>query len=112
MHGAEARGSAGRKKVNECSLSEVFKNLVQVSRMDRVRNEEVRRGTAIKSELTSRVDPGVFTWFGHVERMNEYRMSRMVLMTEISGGRVRCRPRFGWMDDLGQQRDDCRMRER
>ena len=35
-----------------------------------------------------------------VERMNEYRMARRVLMAEVSGGRVRGRPRLGWMDGV------------
>ena len=37
---------------------------------------------------------------GQVERMDEYRMARRVLMADISGGRVRGRPRLGWMDVL------------
>ena len=36
----------------------------------------------------------------HVERMDEYRMSRRLLMAEVSGGRVRGRPRLGWMDGV------------
>ena len=32
--------------------------------------------------------------------MDEYRMARKVLMAEVSGGRVRGRPRLGWMDDV------------
>ena len=39
-------------------------------------------------------------WFGHVERMDEYRMARRVLMAEVSGGWVRWRPRLGWMDGV------------
>ena len=35
-----------------------------------------------------------------VERMDEYRMARRVLMAEVSGGRVRGRPRLGWMDGV------------
>ena len=34
----------------------------------------------------------------HVERMDEYRMGRRVLMAKVSGGRVRGRPRLGLMD--------------
>ena len=30
--------------------------------------------------------------------MDEYRMAKTVLMAEVSGRRVRVRPRFGWMD--------------
>ena len=34
----------------------------------------------------------------NVERMDEYRMARRVLMVEVNGGRVRGRQRLGWMD--------------
>ena len=68
--------------------------------MDRVRNEEVRRRAGIERELVSRGDQRVLRWFGHVERMDEYHMARRVLMAEVSGGRVRRRPRLGWMDGV------------
>ena len=32
--------------------------------------------------------------------MDEYRLARRVLMAEVSGGRVRGRPRLGWMDGM------------
>ena len=49
--------------------------------------------------------------FGHVERMDEYRMTRRVLMAEVSAERVRGRPRIGWMNGvkatlIPQQRND------
>ena len=69
-------------------------------RMDRVRNEQVRRRAGIERELASRADQRVLRWFGHMERMDEYRMARMVLMAEVSGGRVRGRPRLGWIDGV------------
>ena len=77
----------------------------------RVRNEEVRRRAGIEMELASRADQRVFRWFRHVERMDYYRMARRVLMAEVSGGRIRGRPRLGWMDGacegaLRQQRND------
>ena len=68
--------------------------------MDRVRNEEVRRRAGIEREFASRTGQGVLRWFGHVERMDVYRMARSELMAEVSGGRVRGRPRLGWMDGV------------
>ena len=68
--------------------------------MDRVRNEEVHRRAGIENELASRADQTVLRWFGHVERMDEYRMAKRVLMVEVSGGRVPGRPRLGWMDSV------------
>ena len=68
--------------------------------MDRVRNEEVRWKDGIEKELASRADQRVLRWHGHVERMDEYRMARRALIAEVSGGRVRGRPRLGWMDGV------------
>ena len=68
--------------------------------MERFRNEGVRRRAGIERELASRADQRVLKWFGHVERMDEYRMVRRVLMAEVSGGRVRGRPRLGRMDGV------------
>ena len=68
--------------------------------MNRVWSEEVCRRAGIKRELASRANQRVLRWFGHVERMDEYRMARKVLMKKISGGRVQGRPRLGWMDGV------------
>ena len=100
LYGAEAWGmrSAERRKVNVLEMK-CLRSLVGVSQMDRVRNEEVRRRAGIERELASRADQRALRWFGHVERMDEYRMARRVLMPK-SVGRVRGRPRLGWMDGV------------
>ena len=70
----------------------------------------MRRRAGIERELASRADQRVLRWFGHVERMDDYRMARKVLMAKVSGGRVRGRQRSGWIDGvkvLRQQRNDC-----
>ena len=41
-----------------------LRTLVGVSRMDRVRNEEVRRRAGIETELASRADQRVLKWLG------------------------------------------------
>ena len=71
---------------------------LQVSRMDRFRKEDVRRRAGIERELASIADQRVLRWFGHVERMDEFRIARRVLMAEVSRGQARGRPRLGWMD--------------
>ena len=101
LYGAETWSlrSAERRKVNVLEIK-CLRSLVGVSRMDRVRNEELRRRAGIERELASRADQRVLRWFGHVERLDEYRMARKVLMAEVSGGQVRGRPRLGWMDGV------------
>ena len=70
--GAEAWGlrSAERRKVNVLEMK-CLRSLVGVSRMDRVRNEEVRRRAGIEIELASRAEQRVLKLFVHVERMDQ-----------------------------------------
>ena len=65
--------------------------------MDRVRNEEVHMRAGIERELANNADQRVLRWFEHVERMDEHRMARRVLMAEVSRERVRGRPRLSCM---------------
>ena len=60
----------------------------------------MRRRAGIERELASRADQRVSRWFGHVERMDDCSMARRVLMAEVSEGRVRGRPRLGWIDGV------------
>ena len=52
-----------------------LRSLVGLLRMDRFINEEVRMRAGIERELASRANLRVLRWFGHVERINEYRMA-------------------------------------
>ena len=89
--------------------------------MDGVGNKEVRRRAGIEREFASRADQRASRWFGHLERMDEYRIARKVLMADVSGWRERGRPteaKFnGYRESgLGRQGDDscgcATMRER
>ena len=57
LYGAEAWAmrSAGRRKVNVLEMK-CLRSLIGVSRMDRVRNKEVRRRAGRERELASRAD--------------------------------------------------------
>ena len=90
LYGAEAWGMrcAESRTVNVLEMK-CLKSSVGVSRMDKVGNYEVRWRTGIERELASRADHRALRWFVHVERMDEYRIAKRVLMAEVSGGRVR-----------------------
>ena len=71
LYGAEAWGmrSAERRKMNVLEMK-CLRNLVGVSRMDRVMNGEVRTRAGIERVLSSRADQRLLRWFGHVGRMD------------------------------------------
>ena len=73
---------------------------VIVTRIERVMHEEELIRAGIKRELASCFNQRLLKWFGHLERMDKYRITKMVLMTKVSGGRVRGRPRLGRMDGM------------
>ena len=60
----------------------------------------MRRRAGIERELASGADQRVLRWFGQEERMDEYGMARRVLMAEVSGGRLRGRPKLGGMKSV------------
>ena len=91
--------SAERRKVNILEMK-CLRSLEEVSRLNRVKNKEVRKRGGIERELGSMADQSELRWFGHVKRIDEYRMARRVLMAEVSGGRVRGRQRLGWKDGV------------
>ena len=81
LYGAEAWGisSADRRKINVLEMK-CFRRLMGVSQLDTVMNEEERSRVGNEMELVSRVEQRVLRWFGHVARIDEYRMTERVLM--------------------------------
>ncbi len=70
-----------------------------MSRMDGMRNESVNEhfgmchlGEGKKCGVVEDVKRQTLKWFGHVERMEEGKMTKTVYVSEIDGGNVRGRP--------------------
>ena len=76
--------SAESRKVNVLEIK-CLRSLVGVSRMDRVRNEEVCRTAGIERQLASRADQRVLKWFGLLYGLGMWKewMARRVLIIII-----------------------------
>lgn len=101
LYGAESWGTraAERQKLNVFEMR-CLRSMAGVTRLDRIRNEEVRRRTGVGRELATQVDRSVLRWFGHMERMEDERLTKKVMKARASGEQMRGRPRFGWMDGV------------
>ncbi len=101
LYGAETwnMGAAERKRLNVMEMRSL-RSMCGVTRMDRVRNEEVRRRTGVVKVLAERAEQGVLQWFGHVERMEEERLVKKITRSNVRGVRPRGRPRMRWMDSV------------
>ena len=71
-----------------------LRRICGVSLADRIRNEEVHRIAGTSEDVTVRMKKNVLSWFGHVERMSNERMSKKMYDGKVSGKRGRGRPRF------------------
>ncbi len=101
MYGAET-WSVREAERNRLDVFEMrcLKSMVGITRMDRVRNEKMRRREEIMRKMSERVDQSVLSWYGHVVRMGEERQTNQVWMAEVSGRNLRVRLRRGWMEGV------------
>ena len=60
----------------------------------------MRRRAVTDRALASILGQRVLRWFGHMEKMDDNRLARRVLIAEVCGGRVRGRTRLGWIDGV------------
>ncbi len=76
--------------------------MLGVSRMDWLKNVEVRRRTGVVRKLSDWVGQSVLRWYGHMVRMDEERQTKKVLRAQVTGGRRRGRPNLRWMDGVSR----------
>ena len=106
LYGAETwnMGQRERKRLNVVEMR-CLRSMCGVTRRDRIRNEEVRRRTGVTRELSGRADQSVLRWFGHTERMDEDRLVKRIVKSEVQGARPRGRPPLGWKDSVKRALD-------
>ncbi|XP_044755113.1 uncharacterized protein LOC123314065 [Coccinella septempunctata] len=70
------------------------------SRLERIRNVEIRRQMHVERNIIDDVDRKQLTWFGHTKRMGDTRWPRKIFERIPPERRKRGRPRRSWRDDV------------
>lgn len=86
-----------RKKVDVFDMK-CLRAVSGVRRVDRVRNERIRERCGSKKSMLGRADESVLRWYGHVERMDNERVTKKIYESSVSGVRGRGKPKLRWMD--------------
>ena len=60
-------------------------------------------------ELVGRAEQCVLRWCGHMERMEEERLVKRIVESDVRGVRLRGRPRMRWMDSLKTELNERRI---
>src|SRR5699024_6250922 len=76
-----------------------LRRIVGVTRMDRIRNVDIRTALGVEPLLLS-VEKSQMRWYGHVLRMAPDRLPRMVYEAVPDGRRPVGRPRTRWLTKL------------
>ena len=100
MYGHEAwvLTSKTKSKVQAAEMR-VLRLIKGVTRLDRLRNEDIRRELCIDSILAL-VEKGQLRWYGHVKRMADHRYPKRFLEMIPDGRRPVGRPRMRWIDNI------------
>jgi hypothetical protein len=72
-----------------------LRRIANVRLTDRTRKERVREMCGRKWSIVERMKLNKLRWFGHMERMNDERMTKIIYRAERIGERGRGRPRMG-----------------
>ena len=92
---------AKRLKVFEMAC---LRKIEGVTRIDRIRNEDIYRRVGIKQDILSRIQQCRLCYFGHISRMQDNRYPKIALHGRIQGQWCRGRPKKRWIDTI---RNDC-----
>ena len=71
-----------RHKINVFEMK-CLRGMVGVTRLDRMRNERVRERAGIQVDLAGRVKIRVLSWFVHLERISDGRITKSVWRAEV-----------------------------
>ena len=68
-----------------------------VRKLEKIRNEEIRRRLGCTNTLVQLFYVRQHKWLGHVLRMNDERIAKIVIKGKIDGIKRKGRPRTAWM---------------
>jgi hypothetical protein len=61
----------------EILIQIISKNSLRISRKERIRNVTIRQQTGLEETIIKEIEQNLLTWYGHVQRMAERRLSKI-----------------------------------
>ena len=90
------------KRILTAEMSWLRKIAGIISRLQKIRNNDMRQALGMKTTLLDKVVQQRLRWFGQVERMPDDRIPHSALHTRFEGKRHRGRPRQRWIDNINE----------
>jgi hypothetical protein len=88
------------KRRVEATEMDALSRSSRISRKDRIRNVTVRQQIELEETIFKEIEQNQLTWYGHVQRMAEERLPKIVLKWIPKQKRARGRPKKNWMEGI------------
>jgi hypothetical protein len=81
---------------------DVLKRSARKSRMERIKNKHIKEIMAVKEkpDIVDIIERKRLQWYGHVKRMQEERLPKLIMECIPRERRKRGRPRKTWMEGV------------
>ena len=94
------------QRKNESRINAVemrsLRSMYGVSLSERIPNDVIRNRCELKDSIVTRVERGMLRWFGHLERMDERRLTKKIYCAKVDGSVGRGRPTKTFLSQIGQ----------
>ena len=100
QYGSETwRLTENNKRRVEATEMDVLRRSSRISRKERIRNVTIRQQIGLEETIIKEIEQNHLTWYGHVQRMVEWRLPKIALKWMPKQKRARGRPKKNWMED-------------
>jgi hypothetical protein len=72
----------------------------RISRKDKIRNNIIKQKMNVTKSLLDDIKTKQLQWYGHVQRMEEWRLPKEVMNWRPTGRRKRGRPKLSWAEGI------------
>jgi hypothetical protein len=103
MYGAEVLQIPTREiNKNLATEMDVLRRSARKSRLERMKNEHIKEimGVKEKPDIIDIIEKKWLQWFGHVKRLQEERLPKLIMEWITGEIRKRGRPRKTWMEGV------------
>ena len=99
LYGSEVwtLGQVAWKKMEALEMDSL-RSVCRLRRIDKVPNREILERCKKEVRVGEKMNRALLRWYGHVERMEENRMTKKVYEAKVEGKRERGRPRRRWRE--------------
>jgi hypothetical protein len=103
MYGAEV-WQIPTREINKilCTEMGVLRRSARKSRMERIKNEHIKEimGVERKPDIIDIIEKKILQWYGHVKRIPEERIPKLIMEWILRKRRKRGRPKKTWMEGV------------